>query len=216
MSQVSRSPGSPLLFLEFLICMKFRASLERPSTRAALSVFLFSFQELEDLASHDQSYIYMSFWKVAIFIFCEETGAVGEDVGGCRHCRSVCFQHTVMFKHTFHFLPFPFHLSDKSISALCDYLMTCVPSALPALEQGFAPCHQVRLTPCTHTHTGKVFFPSLQHSTPTATATPYRSLGNPLFISLHCTPSSLHAQGWVNPSGMPIAAFPQLAAPDPK
>lgn len=63
------------------------------------------------------------------------------------------------YTHTFHFLPFPFHLSDKSISALCDYLMTCVPSALPALKQDFAPCLKSDLHSLhTNTHTqGKVF-----------------------------------------------------------
>lgn len=112
--------------------------------------------------------------------------------------------------HTFHFLPFPFHLSDKSISALCDYLMTCVPSALPALKQDFAPCLKSDLHSLhTHTHRGKGFLPSLKGSASTATATTYK-IWNPLHVSLHCPSSSRGAQGWVNPSGMPTAAFPQL------
>lgn len=147
--------------------------------------------------------------KVAIFICCEETGAVGEEVGGCRHCRSGCFQHTVVFTHThthtqFHFLPFLFHLLDKSISALCDYSMTCVPSAL---KQGFAPCHQSDFDSL-HTDTqGRVFSLLPLQLLPL----PAEVWGAPSLS--HYPPSCLHAQGCLNPSGMPIAAFPQLSAP---
>lgn len=118
--------------------------------------------------------------------------------------------------HTFHFLPFPFHLSDKSISALCDYLMTCVPSALPALKQDFAPCLKSDLHSL-HAHTHREgFSPFTEAFCPYSYCHYLQNLGNPFHVSLHCPSSSRGAQGWVNPSGMPTAAFPQLAVPDPK
>lgn len=80
---------------------------------------------------------------------------------------------------------------------------------LPVWSQTFTPCTQ------THTHRER-FSPFTEAFCPYSYCHYLQNLGNPLLVSLHCPSSSRGAQGWVNPSGMPTAAFPQLAVPDPK